>query len=46
MFNESKNWKTVKDHLVSCEPKKMFVAYREQVWNQQKEILIVSNHTL
>lgn len=22
MFNESKNWKTVNDHLVSCEPKK------------------------
>lgn len=22
MFNESKNWKTVKNHLVSCEPKK------------------------
>lgn len=25
MFNESKNWKTVIDHLVSCEPKKKVV---------------------
>lgn len=25
MFNESKNWKTVKNHLVSCEPKKKVV---------------------